>query len=194
MKELFYISGLFYENQGYKSRKYLNIKLRTTQKTNPDLMVVMMNFGGSYPIDQKDNSAIETEANPDKTQDQIMKAMLNCEMEYARILNLSDGRDTKQFNLLKAIQEMDKEEIAHSIFDSRRSRGFKELFVPEISVLFGWGVDKRLRPLALKAIMTIGNKDPFGIRKEDTDYEDYHPSPYSTPIQKEWIEKSLHNF
>ena len=189
MRDQFLISGLFYTKQNYKFRKYLNIKLRATQKTIPDLIVIMMNPGGSFPLDHNDNAIVESEANPDRTQNQIMKVMLECGVAYTRILNLSDIRDTRQLNLFQAIANMENSGIAHSIFDKRRKNDFQELFVPNVPVLLAWGVNERLRPLALKAIETLGDTKVLGIQKEASDFGYYHPLPFSTPKQKKWVEE-----
>ena len=47
MKNLFDISGLFYEKNNLKFRKYLNIKKKKSTLLYPDLMIIMMNPGSS---------------------------------------------------------------------------------------------------------------------------------------------------
>lgn len=95
MKKQFKITGLYYAELGFKFRKYLDIKRVDTDITTPDIMVVMMNPGSSRPIDGIDNNKLESLAVPDNTQSQIMKVMLNSNLQYARILNLSDLREAK---------------------------------------------------------------------------------------------------
>lgn len=90
MKNQFIITGFFYENHGFKFRKYLDIKIVNSGCENPDLMVVMMNPGSSRPIDGIEDNTKESLAIPDNTQNQIMKVMLNCNLQHARVLNLSD--------------------------------------------------------------------------------------------------------
>ncbi len=80
----FEVTGHFYELCGYKFRKYLDIKCSETSKTKPELMVVMMNPGSSYPLDGIDNNSVPSQAVPDKTQYQIMKVMNNVSIDYAR--------------------------------------------------------------------------------------------------------------
>ena len=42
MREDFKITGLFYQNNGYNFRKFLNIVRKNTNQDTPDLIVVMM--------------------------------------------------------------------------------------------------------------------------------------------------------
>ena len=95
MKTDFEINGLFYENKNLLCRKYLDIKRNEAISNKSDLMVVMMNPGSSRPEDGNEKNIIASKAVPDKTQDQIMKVMNNCNFNYARILNLSDLREAK---------------------------------------------------------------------------------------------------
>lgn len=92
MKNDFKITGLFYELNDFKFRKYLNIVRKNSNTENPDLMIVMMNPGSSRPLKEENYLNTESEAIPDRTQDQIMRLMNNCSFNYARILNLSDLR------------------------------------------------------------------------------------------------------
>lgn len=185
MKSKFHITGLFYEIQGYKFRKYLNIKKKGSSIQTPDIMVVMMNPGNSKPVDGIDNNSVESDAFPDRTQDQIMKVMLACNLNYARVLNLSDVREPKSNNLFPKLLEMDKKGIAHSIFDARRRSDFNLLFIKNVPVIFAWGVAKELKHLAEKAIETIDADKPIGIAKNEFAY--YHPLPQVYNKQKEWV-------
>ena len=189
MKSKFHITGLFYKIKGYKFRKYLNIKKKNSTKKTPDLMVVMMNPGGSKPIDGIDNNTVESDAFPDKTQDQIMKVMSACNLQYARVLNLSDVREPKSNNLFPKLLEMDKKGISHSIFDASRREDFDSLFIKDVPVIFAWGVDKKLQDLAEQAIQVIGEDNPIGIAKNDWAY--YHPLPQIYKKQKQWISEII---
>ena len=189
MKTQFHITGLFYEIKGYKFRKYLNIKKLITSKQNPDLMVVMMNPGGSKPLDGIDNNTVESEAIPDRTQDQIMRVMLACKLEYARVLNLSDVREPKSNKLFPKLLEMDSVGISHSIFNASRKEDFDSLFVKDIPVLFAFGVGKELKELALKAIHSIGDNNAVGLKKEGLEWAYYHPLPQVYRKQIEWVDE-----
>ena len=189
MKSKFHISGLFYEVQGYKFRKYLNIKVNSSGKQVPDLMVIMMNPGSSKPIDGVENNIIESEAIADRTQDQIMKVMLACKLEYARVLNPSDIREPKSNILFSKLLEMDKKGISHSIFDARRKADFDSLFIKGIPVLNTWGVSKNLQRLAENALKAIDTKNPIGLAKDGCEWAYYHPLPQNYTKQLEWIER-----
>ena len=73
MRDRFDVEGHFYKIDNYKCRKYLDIKSKDLKLSVPDLMVVMMNPGSSYPLDGNDNNDSVSEAVPDNTQVQIIK-------------------------------------------------------------------------------------------------------------------------
>lgn len=187
IKNKFKITGLFYELQGYKFRKYLDIKkVKTTLKT-PDIMVCLMNPGSSIAIDGIDNNTIESEAVPDRTQSQIMKVMLNAGFNYARVLNLSDIREPKSNEFYKKMVELDSKGIAHSIFDDSREEEFNELWVHGIPVIYGFGVSPKLKKLALKAMEVCNVQNPYGVQKEGVVHGYFHPLPYVYSKQQEWV-------
>jgi hypothetical protein len=188
MRNQFHITGLFYEIEGYKYRKCLNIKLKTSFKQIPDLMVIMMNPGASRPIDGIDNNKVESMTIPDRTQNQIMKVMIACKLEYARVLNLSDIREPKSKQMLLKVIEMDNLVIPHSIFDPRRRKDFDTLFIRNIPVIYAWGVGKELKDLAEMAIDRINDNNAIGLLKEGSDWAYYHPLPQVYKKQVEWVD------
>ncbi len=186
MKNNFEVYGLFYKNKGHLCRKYLDIRKNDSKDIKPDLMVVMMNPGSSSPKDGNDNNTIESIAIPDRTQDQIMKVMTSCNFNYARILNLSDLREAKSkifYSKLKDLQN-----VPHSIFSAERIKDFETLFVKDVPVIFVWGVNKKLKSLAMKAITLINTKKPFGLLKKGTNSAYYHPLPQNYYDQEKWCE------
>ena len=189
MREEFKITGYFYELNGFKFRKFLNIVRSNSDQKNPDLMVVMMNPGSSRPVNGNNNYSKESEAVPDKTQDQIIRLMNNLGFNYARILNLSDLREPKSSVFYDSINKLENYNIAHSIFDLKRSKDFEELFIRDIPVIFAWGVNKKLLNLAIQTINRIGEREPIGLNKKGLDYAYYHPLPQNYTKQKEWIEE-----
>jgi len=188
MRKDFKITGWFYELNGFKFRKFLNIVRYHTIQKNPDLMVVMMNPGSSRPVNVDKNYNKETDALPDRTQDQIIRLMNNCSFNYARIINISDLREPKSSVFYDMIDKLENQSIPHSIFDNKRSKEFEELFVKNIPVIFAWGVNKKLLNLAIQAIKRIGDK-PIGLKKNGLEYAYYHPLPQNSTKQKEWVEK-----
>ena len=184
----FKIKGCFYENGNFKFRKYLNIIKKKTNALTPDLMVIMMNPGSSSPIGNYNN--IETETIPDPTQEQIMRIMEKCDFNFARVLNLSDLIESKSKNLYSKIDGLRRENISHSIFEINRESEFKMLFVKGIPVIYAWGVSKKLKKLAEKAMRQINEPNPIGLQKEGFEYAYYHPYPRGNGNkQKEWLEK-----
>ncbi|OBT13158.1 hypothetical protein A9264_14415 [Vibrio sp. UCD-FRSSP16_10] len=187
MRNKFEVTGLFYQQGDFKCRKYLDIKRVDSLQALPDVMVVMMNPGSSYPLDSIDNNMVASPAVPDKTQDQIMKIMDNLNFDYARILNLSDLRTPKSNELYKFIKSSQSETFPHSIFDGKRKEELKSLFVQGVPVIYGWGVNKALEPLAKLAIEAINCSDPVGLKKAETLHSYYHPLPQVYKDQVEWV-------
>jgi hypothetical protein len=188
MKKQYKITGLYYQIQGFKFRKHLDIKNVKSSCKTPDLMVIMMNPGGSYPIDGIDNNTIASEAIPDRTQSQIIQVMQNAGFNYARVINLSDIREPKSNLFYNKIAELNTKGIAHSIFDDTRKEDLSQLWVNTATVIFGWGVSVKLKPLALKAIAACSASNPYGILKANTNWAYYHPLPQIYKKQLEWIE------
>ena len=179
------IRGLFYENNGYLCRKYLNIRRKSLNVVEPDLMIVMMNPGSSFPKDENDNNVVESGAALDDTQRQIIRVMNNCNFNYARILNLSDFRESKSDVFYSEIDNL--KNISHSIFSDRRTEDFENLFVKDIPVVVAWGVSKKLEKLAENAIGKINKKNIYGLLKRGTKVLYYHPLPPNFNKQKKWV-------
>ena len=159
MKTQFKITGLYYEIQGFKFRKYLDIQKKNSSRKTPDVIAVLMNPGGSTPVNGIDNSNEAFEAIPDRTQSQIIKVMLNAGFNYARVLNLSDIREPKSNEFYKKMAELNSKGISHSIFDDSRSEDFDQLWVPNVPVIYGWGVSENLKPLAFKSLDMASDSD-----------------------------------
>ncbi|HEY9220921.1 MAG TPA: hypothetical protein VIO43_04995 [Lutibacter sp.] len=189
MKNQFKITGLYYEELGFKFRKYLDIKIIDTDSVIPDLMVCLMNPGSSKALDGNNDGRAVTLAKPDNTQSQIMKVMLNAGFEYARVLNLSDLREPKSNEFYKKLAELNSKGIAHSIFDSERKDDFNQLWVNNVPVIYGWGVNGCLKPMALKALDACNVALPFGLQKPNYSWAYYHPLPPVYSKQQEWVEK-----
>lgn len=188
MSTKFEVVGLFYESNGYRLRKYLDIKRVGLAFNEPDLMVVMMNPGSSYPLNGIDNNSAPSEAEPDTTQQQIMKVMNAAEFNYARILNLSDLRTPDSSELYRFLRSKESAAVDHSIFSSNRKSELEQLFVNGIPVIFGWGVSQDLIPLAKMAVETLCISNPLGILKPNTRCSYYHPLPRIYAKQLEWVQ------
>lgn len=189
MRDDFEVIGLFYKIGDYKCRKYLDIKLKSSKITNPDLMVIMMNPGSSYPLDGIDNNIEPSVAEPDKTQDQIMKVMKNASFEYSRILNLSDLRTPDSNELYTFVKSEKSKSVLHTIFDESRTEDFNSLFTKGVPIIYGWGVNPSLTELAKVAIERINHPSPVGLKKNGKEYAYYHPLPRIFNEQMKWVEK-----
>ncbi|SDU03203.1 Protein of unknown function [Pseudomonas pohangensis] len=188
MSTKFEVRGLFYESNGYKLRKNLDIKRIGAELNDPDLMAVMMNPGSSYPLDEINNNTVPSEKEPDNTQQQIMKVMDVAALNYARILNLSDLRTPDSSELYRFLKSEKSSEVEYSIFSPNRKSEREQLFVNGTPVIFGWGVNQALVPLAKQAIEALCINNPLGILKSNTRYSYYHPLPRIYAKQLEWVQ------
>ena len=182
------ITGFYYKEGKYLFRKYLNIRAKNYKGSFPDLMVIMMNPGSSEPTNGDDNGRIETEAKPDLTQNQIIRAMEDSNFKYARVLNLSDLREPKSSQFYRKINPMSADGIYHSIFGENRNQDFSDLYVKGIPVIYAWGVNKKLMSLAKRALETTRTENSIGWNKPRYDFAYYHPLPRSYKKQREWSE------
>jgi|SRR5690606_21203704 len=151
-------------------------------------MVVMMNPGSSYPLDGIDNNSVPSKAEPDTTQQQIMKVMGAAVFNYARILNLSDLRTPDSNELYRFLKSESCSSVEHSIFLPDRKPELAKLFVNDVPVIFGWGVNQALIPLAKQAIESLCINNPLGMLKPKTRYSYYHPLPRIYAKQLEWVQ------
>ncbi len=189
MKNDYIVTGFFYEVSGYKFRKFLDIKAKDSKLENPDLMIVMMNPGSSYPIDGKDNSRFAVATEPDRTQLQIITVMKRAGFNYARILNLSDKRESKSNIFYNFLKSEESKKIPHSIFFKSRRKDFENLFVNKTPIICAWGVNSCLSGLASMAIERLCQANIIGIRKQSNEYAYYHPLPRVHQKQIEWANK-----
>jgi hypothetical protein len=187
MANKFEIVGHFYELSSLKCRRYLNIKRVGSNLSQPDIMVVMMNPGSSYPLDCIDNNNVPSEACPDPTQNQIMAVMNRADFDFARVLNLSDVRHPSSNEFYKFLNSSSANSIPHSIFHQSRCKEFLTLFRQGVPVIYGWGVNSNLEKLARVAINRVSENNPIGIRKNGIEWAYYHPLPRVYTKQVEWV-------
>lgn len=193
LREHFEVTGFFYQEGEYIFRKFLDIKKKSNTTKPLDLMVIMMNPGTSRPEGIKKYHKISGDlfdktvpTIPDNTQDQIMRIMIKCNFEYARILNLSDLCDSKSSSFYKKLNELNTAKINHSIFQAKREDDFNALFKSNVKLIVAWGVHKALKDLAISALSEIGD-NKIGLRKENIDWAFYHPLPRINQKQLDWI-------
>jgi hypothetical protein len=189
MKESFDIYGFFYQLNGLKCRKYLDIKRKKCTFGLPDLHVVMMNPGKSKPENELQYTGREVRAVADRTQHQIMRLMDNCGFDYCRILNLSDVQEPNSEKLYELLPELESRQAMHSIFHPDREKDLEAFFVRGIPVIFAWGVHDSLNELARRATEKIRTETAFGIKKEGSEFAYYHPLPPNYHKQQQWVKQ-----
>jgi hypothetical protein len=184
----FNVNGFFYtDNYGDLCRKYLDIIRKNSEISKPQLIVVMMNPGSSKPIGElKNNVLIPTK--PDPTQFQIMKIMDEKNIDFARVINLSDLREPRSSIFYSKIKH-DRRDSTHSIFDESREQDLNDLFVKDVPIIFAWGVNSSLDQLTKLAVNKLNISNPLGILKNDNKY--YHARPWSAKKQQKWINDIL---
>jgi hypothetical protein len=188
-KDDYSVMGIFYERGGLKFRSCLSIMKKCSEANDSDLMVVMMNPGSSYPLNGQDDGRGEfTATQPDNTQYQIMKVMERCGFEWARVFNLSDLRTPDSSKLFTMLKKGELDGVDHSIFCEARANEFEQLYCHDVPVIYGWGVNKVLEPLALAAMAKTDRYKVAGLKKEGEEAVFYHPLPRVYARQGEWVD------
>ncbi|AYO55538.1 DUF1643 domain-containing protein [Acinetobacter wuhouensis] len=184
----FNVNGFFYtDDRDDLCRKYLDISRKNYQPSKPQLMVVMMNPGSSKPIGElKNNVLIPTK--PDPTQFQIMKIMDKKNIDFARVINLSDLREPSSSMFYSKIKN-GRQDHKHSIFDESREEDLNDLFVKDVPIIFAWGVNSSLDQLTKLAVSKLKISNPLGILKNNNKY--YHARPWSVKKQQKWVNDIL---
>lgn len=191
---------------------------QTIESIHLDAIIIMMNPGGGKPKCSKYQCPIVkydnihnlnqislVEADPDKTQQQVMSVMKIKNWKHVRVINLSDYREPKSpifFNFVKEAFLFDEDYI-HSIFSKKRQDEFLRVFEVEnnTTIITAWGVNTKLRNLIQLALQNnqikrrIGYAKSTNVKKNNFYY--YHPLPRSFDAQKRWVneivKKSLVN-
>lgn len=179
--------GMFYELNGYPMRRVLDVKANGCQATQPQLMVVMMNPGSSRPSSTNYFFDEMCEAIPDKTQEQIIKVCEQCDIDYFRVLNLSDLRQPKSSIFLSKLSDPKFQNLPHSIFHPQRKAELEAKWEKGVPAVFGWGVDSNLEPLARSALTSLQIPHPIGWQPKLSGWAYYHPLQRETSRKAEWL-------
>jgi len=200
MNNKYEIEGHFYQRKiaGTEEdlRSVLNIKRKNTTQSTPDFIAIMMNPGSSKPHDEKMiqiswNSEIEkslTEAKPDNTQKQLIAIMDEFELDFIKIINLSDLREPKSNIFHSKLKEYEKNnDQGHSIFSSERSGELVSALGNKIiPIIAAWGLSHNHINLANLASDAIADRIIIGDK--DKNYNLYrHPLPPNYNKQIEWL-------
>ena len=197
----YFVKGHFYKISINKNlvtaRSILTItnnKLEEEKYSSYDLLVVMMNPGGSEPKTKTDwfskptqNIDCLVDAIPDDTQLQIMKVMDRTGFQNAIILNLSDICETTSSKFAKDINELEYLNIGtkHSIFSNLRNEDLSIILnsFSGNTVILASGVNYKLRFLTKQMLDKIKYPNIVSIQHENGQF--YHPLPRVG--QEEWV-------
>ncbi|MEO5329234.1 MAG: hypothetical protein H7829_13445 [Magnetococcus sp. THC-1_WYH] len=173
----------------------------------PDLLVIMMNPGSSRPLDPNyqpqqmtqpqdfDPFGERTPTRPDNTQYQVMRIMLARGFGHARVLNLSDLRETKSPIFIQRFQELEThpDGSAHSLFSPVRSAERKVRMGQDtpIPLLVGWGRHLGLLPLAHQCLATLPQERIIGVEIPGSPGLYAHPSPMLQKAKEAWVNAIL---
>ncbi len=164
--ERYAVEGSFYQLKlrdgitKISCRNDLHIIDKAHQQENGDnskaqLLMIMMNPGKSRPLRQTSISEYDrvhaasaihetpyVDTLPDDTQYQVMKLMWNLNLKHARVINISDIRNTKSKHFALQVDEITELDDIHSIFSPERREELLEVFeqLEENAVIFkAWG-------------------------------------------------------
>lgn len=202
--------GSYYSNSEIGSyslyRNLLEIRSsNSNENSNYDALVVMMNPGGSYPLNKKypsfkfeDKIKIQlVPCKPDDTQYQIESLMAHKGWEKVAIINLLDICNTSSSNAILRIFNENKSDIKPSILTESR-RGELNIILGKLNetspIIMGWGVDKNIKYADESEINAFNKYNQFrrkifndfitqqpnpivGLLKENTNHDYYHPWP-----------------
>ena len=176
------------------SLKDIPFDFQEMHKSQPELIVIMMNPGSSKPVDKeyKPNVIVRAsdisrnrhivEAIPDNAQYQIMRFMLLNGWSHGRIINLSDVRDPKSSVFMQTWPNLSD---SHSIFSDSREESFNELTGQPQKILLAWSQEESLLPLARMAMKRVSAYDTVGLPRGDALYA--YPSPMLQKHKEAWL-------
>lgn len=220
-KRLFAVHGLFYVQalggRDWSCRSVLELIAHDLVPAGdpspvldrqPDLLVVMMNPGSSRAIDTgytpphvvrpEEVRAVRrlVPTVPDTTQYQVMKVMAARGWRHARVLNLSDLRESKSALLFRHVRALEEAPggDGHSIFCALRRTELLER-AGRVSdsppVLLGWGRDRSLDPLARACLAALEGRPTVGVPAPEGPLSYAHPSPQMQAHKDAWLAKIL---
>ena len=200
----FAVYGRFYErliggvNEQLRDRLEIaprHWSLTQVLENSPDLMVVMMNPGGSRPLSALWDAGAHqgfAAAMPDRTQYQIMRMLvaaqrLGLPWQHARVFNLSDLRTPKSALLLQKIKTYQADE-SHSLFSEQRKKECGQYFERNSTpVMCAWGLNSQLNGYAELALRAIQGHPLLGITADGMLYR--HPLPQRHDLQLQWLQQ-----
>ena len=199
LRERFAVYGRFYEadlgGRRLALRSHLEIFERSVAwpqvaDARADLVAVMMNPGGSRPLDEPDRRGWALTL-PDRTQYQLMKLALRAQaaghpVRHIRVINLSDLRTPKSTELFVTLAGLSDDR--HSLLSSYRNAELRKALGGErpSPVLRAWGLARQLAPLAAKAVAATEHCQVLGLTNNNLGYR--HPLPQRADFQQRWLD------
>lgn len=199
LRERFAVYGRFcdadFAGRRLGLRSHLEIFERSTAwpqaaGARADLVAVMMNPGGSRPLDEPDRNGWAP-ALPDRTQYQLMKLALLAQaaghaIRHIRVINLSDLRTPKSAELFAMLATLADDR--HSIFSARRDGELQQALGQQrpSPLLRAWGLARQLDGLAAKAVAGTSRCKVLGLTDNGLAYR--HPLPQRADYQQRWLE------
>lgn len=190
-----------------RCRSVLEIKAKNLPTNDaPDAIFVMMNPGCSKPLVESEDlndvdrtaamNKVLVPAQPDTTQYQVMRVMIELGWTHVRVLNLSDLHDTKSkaFEKLFVRVEQASGNSVHSIFAKERSEELSAQLKrkPNAPVVCAWGVSKNLNTLIEEAVKALpSDGDLVGLAKPGPPGKYFHPLPTPQARKEEWVAQML---
>jgi hypothetical protein len=203
-------TGRFYQvesksvpHEPFRCREALEIFRPGSSELECDAVFVMMNPGGSRPLEVNEPTRLEESTlvptRPDDTQYQLMRLMEAFGWEHVRVLNLSDVRESDSTKLPELLSRCIREQKndGHSVFSASRQAGLSALLMRQSSapVILAWGVSPKLKKLAGHALSQMrdhGVAAPLGLEHPTRKgWAYYHPLPRSARDQQRWREDAF---
>ncbi len=198
LRERFAVYGRFHSvdigGQRLDLRSHLEIFERSlgwpqVADARADLVAVMMNPGGSRPLDSLDRGGWAPTL-PDRTQYQLMKLALLAQaaghaIRHVRVINLSDLRTPKSAELFATLATLGDDR--HSMFSAYRQAELQKALGSDSPspVLRAWGLAKQLEPLANRAVAATSHSRVLGLTDNGVAYR--HPLPQRADFQVRWL-------
>ncbi|MES2681334.1 MAG: DUF1643 domain-containing protein [Bacteroidota bacterium] len=172
-------SGLFYRAGKVNCRMVLDIREIGCGLEEPNLIVIMMNPGGSKPEDRtykfdKIQNATFVPTQPDLTQWRVIDFMKLHGYKYARILNLSDLCEPTSGNL----KSQEFTDNSNFFLASEENKLFDSFFLKGTDLLIAWGskdITKKVIANALEKIRTKNCPKTYGFQHIKEKQFFYHP-------------------
>lgn len=169
-------------------RKYANIVNKNSNQTEPQITVIMMNPGSSKS--EGDIYDKEVNATVDPTMLRIQCLMRRCNLDYARIINLSDLCASNSKVFISLLEDEEIKKLPHSIFSKKREEELMNIINPNSIIIGAWGVGNlgksSFKKLVEDALKKISNSEIIGQISGDGK-KFCHPLPRSAAQQELWL-------